>query len=294
MNARLALALASLAALSTGCMYSSESGEITGRMVSDWERTTQSAEGSWNGEPIIVHNEMGGVHVIGVEGQTHISVTANFVAGANSQEEAQPAFEDVARSMQIELDYNGFWQVRCNPASQRHGDVVPSTTGCDMMTVRVPAGAVHQPVDLRVSASFGGAAAEKVVASRLHVRAPFGVLAEVDPVVGADIEVYNEDLVMGDCPAELYLPPQWTADEYTLEIQASHLRRASGEPLKIDTSDFPDLSSPAGSRGASGSGARRIHVRASIGDVVLGTGPMPDVEGLSNCREAKLERTIEL
>lgn len=293
MNARLALALASLAALSTGCMYTTESGEITGRMVSDWERTTESAEGSWQGEPIIVHNEMGGAHVIGVEGQTHISVTANFVAGANSQEEAQPAFEDVAASIRIELE-GGSWQVICDHASQRHGDVVPSTTGCDMMTVRVPSGAVHQPLDLRVSADFGGAAAEGVVASRLHVRAPFGVLAEVDPVVGADIEVYNEDLVLGDCPAELYLPPQWTADEYKLEIQASHLERSNGEPLRIDTSAFPDLTSSSGSRGASGSGAQRIHVRASIGDVVLGTGPMPDVEGLSNCRERKLEGTIEL
>ncbi|HSN96965.1 MAG TPA: hypothetical protein VLS89_01665, partial [Candidatus Nanopelagicales bacterium] len=215
-TARTALALASLASLAsltTGCMWTSESGEVTGRMVSDWERTTQSAEGSWQGEPIAVHNAMGGVHVIGVEGQTHIAITATFLAGANSQEEAQPAYEDVAENMQIEL-VGGVWQVRCTQASQRHGDVYPSTTGCESMNVYVPAGAVYQPIDLTVSTDFGGASAEKLVVSRLHVRAPFGVMAEADPVVDADIEVYNEDLVSGDCPAELYLPPQWTADSY--------------------------------------------------------------------------------
>jgi len=287
MNARVALALVALASLNTGCMWSSESGDITGRMVSEWERAKQNDEGSWQGEPIAVHNDMGGVHVVGVEGQTHIAIKARFLAGANSQEEAQPAFEDVAESMQIEL-VGGVWQVRCTHASQPHGEVVPSTTGCETMTVYVPAGAVDQPLDLSVFTDFGGASAEKVVVSRLSVRAPFGVMAEAEPVAGADIEVYNEDLVSGDCPAELYLPPQWTADEYLLEIQHADLERSDGERLHIDTSAFPDLTFPAGSRGASGSGAKRIHVRSSIGDVVLGTGPLPGVEGLSRCEKIEL------
>src|SRR5262249_22877362 len=126
MNARIALALAGLAGLTgstTGCMYSTESGAITGRMVSDWEASTDSPQASGGGEPILVYAEMGDVRVVGVEGQTNIALRANFVAGANSQEEAQPAFEDVAASMRVEL-VEGAWQVRCPHARERHGDVV--------------------------------------------------------------------------------------------------------------------------------------------------------------------------
>ncbi len=291
MNARIALALAGLAGLATfttGCMYSTESGEITGRMVSGWEATTESPDASWQGEPIMVHAEMGDVRVVGVEGQTNIVLRANFVAGANSQEEAQPAYEDVAASMKVEL-VDGVWRVLCPHARERHGDVVPSTTGCEAMTVHVPAGAAARPVALSASTNFGGATAEELVVSKLSLRAPFGVLAQADPVPGADIEVYNEDLVSGDCPAELYLPSDFAADSYELSIQHPGLTRADGSTLRIDTSDFPDLTSPTGSRGQYGAGARRIHVRASIGDVVLGTGPLPEIDGPSNCQDLELE-----
>jgi hypothetical protein len=290
MHLRFALALSTVSFLSAGCSWSSESGAITLRMVSDWEDSKESAEGSWEGEPISIINTHGEVRVVGVPGQTNIKMTARFVAGANSQEEAQPAFKDVAETMRIELQADGTWLVECDEASERHGEVVPSTTGCETLTVLIPAGTPDVPVSVSANADFGGVTAEKLTASRLWIRAPFGVLAQVDPVPGADIEVYNEDLVSGDCPAELYLPQDFATDSYNLSIQHGHLKR-NGEPLRIDTSAFPDLTGPVGSRGVMGTGAKRIVVRASIGDVVLGTGPLPAIEGLSNCRDAKIELT---
>jgi hypothetical protein len=290
MASRIALALAVLAPFTTGCVYSTESGAITDRMVSDWEGTKESEEGSWQGEPIIITADMGGIHVEGVEGKTNISITTRFVAGANSQEEAQPAYEDVAAGLQIEL-LNGTWYVSCPHAKEKHGIVVPSTTGCENLFVRVPTGSVEQPIDLTSKTTAGGSTAEKIVVSRLSLHAPFGVLAQVTPVVGADIEVYNEDLDSGDCPAELYLPQDFATDLYDLSIQRADLKRYDGEPLKINTSAFPDLTSPIGSRGAPGTGASRIVVRASIGDVTLGTGALPkiDKEGIHNCQNLDLE-----
>lgn len=290
MISRLALALAVLAPFTTGCVYSTESGEITDRMVSDWEGTKESDEGSWQGEPISIVSDQGGIHVEGVEGKTNISITARFVAGANSQEEAQPAYEDVAAGLQIEL-LNGTWNVSCPPAKEKHGNVVPSTTGCANMIVRVPTGSVDQPIDLTSKTTNGGATAEKIVVSRLSLHAPFGVLAQVTPVVGADIEVYNEDLSSGDCPAELYLPQDFATDSYNLSIQHGDVERLDGTSFKIDTSAFPDLAAPVGSRGAPGTGASRIVVRASIGDVTLGAGALPkfDKEDLHNCQKLELD-----
>lgn len=267
-----------------GCTWSSESGDVLPRRVADWE-STRVAIAAWGGEPIVVQNESGYIRIVGDENVDRIRLDARFYAGAANEEDAEAAYRDVEQSLAIELR-EGKWLVSCASARESHGSAVPSTTGCDLLTVHVPQGSELSPHDIQAHADFGGIMVSGVVGG-VKLRAPFGLHAEVQPTRGSSIDLYGEDLVSGDCPSVVYLPEDFAADSVNLTVA----RRGT-----IDTAAFADLPLPKYSsstepqavadlhRGAQGTGAKRIAVRSSLGDAVLTTGPILAEGSWRTCR----------
>jgi hypothetical protein len=287
---KLLLTAAALAVFSSACTWSTESNEILARHVSDWEGTKSASE-SWTGEPIQVYSESGNVRIVAEPGRSKIELSARFYAGASSDADAEAAFRDIESQLEIELTDAGF-QIVCPSAAERHGSAVRSTTGCDLLTVRIPAGAESQAHQLSASTSFGGIIASGIIGS-VKLQAPFGLRAEVTPVQGSEITLAAEQLVLGNCPSVLLLPPDFASDQISLVVEGL------GD---IHAPAFPDLAVPmpdgqktpksvALSRGTSGSGASLIDVHSSLGDVILDSGSLAADFPFSACEHLEVGST---
>ena len=278
-----------------GCVWTSEGG-FTQRYESDWEGSTQSVPNTWNGEPILVVGDGGRVVIVGVEGKRNISLATRFSAGARNPADAEAAFQDTAASLSIEL-YDGTWFVECNEAQETHGSAVPSSTGCVDMVVEVPAGSEATPLSLRASTTHGGIHASGLTVESLSLRAPFGLVADVTPVDGANISLFGVSLVSGMCNSILRVPADTAFESLSLSVgKADRLSHVGDDPNNADfwlesvlrgfedAPEFPRQSpSLEWSRDASGAQAESATVHASIGKAVVTTGDVPDPYGLTLC-----------
>jgi hypothetical protein len=284
---KLLLTAAALAVFSSACTWSTESNEILARHVSDWEGTRSASE-PWAGEPIRVHSESGNVRILAEPGRTKIELSARFYAGASSDADAEAAFRDIESQLDIELTDAGF-QIVCLSAAERHGSAVRSTTGCDLLTVRIPAGAESHAHQLSASASFGGIIASGVVGS-VNLHAPFGLRAEVTPLQGSEIILAAKQLALGNCPSILLLPSDFAADKISLVVEGRGDIHAPAFPdLAVPMPDGQDTpKSAALSRGTPGSGASRIDVHSSLGDVILDSGMLAADYPFSACKHLEI------
>lgn len=283
----------------SGCVWTSDGG-VTQRYVSDWEGSAQSEAGSWDGEPIIVLGDGGSLTIIGVEGLEHIAVTARFSAGARSEADAEAAFVDVHESLAIELR-SGSWVVECREARETHGSVVPAATGCDEMTIEVPAGSEGVPLSLRARTSFGGIHASGLVVDDLDLEAPFGLVADVVPVDGASLRLWGKDLVSGMCSSWLRVPEDTGFEAVELSVAGAHHGHVGSDPddpefwLEVAIrgfADAPALTPRTGettwSRDSAGALVESAVVRADLGKAILTTQSVPGADELTLCASREL------
>lgn len=270
-----ACAVALVAAL-PACTWSSESGTINERYVSD-ATFTKVDEVFWNGEAIRINNVSGNLEIVGVLGLRKVELEARPYAGAQSQEDADAAMADVVENIRIEwipsAEPNTYeLVVECPNASETHGSADRATTGCDDLVVKVPSGAADAPVRLSGQAHFGGILATGLV-GEVTLAAPFGIAAAIVPTQGGRVSLVNDDLVLGNCPVTLALPANFSADQVKMSVKTG-----LGE---LVTDDFPGLTSETCEvngrpvpclderRGPTGQGASFIEAHSSIGDAVL-------------------------
>lgn len=275
----------------TGCAWTSDGG-VGARIVSP-ERVTESALGSWAGEPIDVYDEHGSIEVVGVAGKTNITLRAKLVAGARSQEEADAAFDDLGAHLAV-LEVDGRWSIRCTKAASWHGSVDPESTGCTEMKLEVPAGSLEQPLAITARADYGGVYVSGVTVSKLVASAPFGLVGDVVPVKGADVEVKGDDsLASGFCSTVLRVPAGAAIDAVDLSVTNTQVKYAGVDPN--DTRFWPGVevhglaipprtASFRGTLGTSGVGAKTVVLHADMGKAILGTDPVPSPGELGNCQ----------
>lgn len=301
--ARAPLVLALLLSLVglAGCSWTNEGG-VTGRYESR-EEFLREASTPWNGEPISVYNEHGSVQVVGVPGRTTIAVRSRFVAGADSQEDADAAFADSAEQVVLERNVDT-WSVSCPGAAAWHGSVDPESTGCSSLRVEVPAGTADVPLKLSVRAVFGGVHVSGASVASLTVTAPFGIVADVTPVQGAVIDLHGEDLISGLCSTVLRVPPASSIVTARLDVQHADVRYAGVDPEDPTFQngvyiqgfeDAPALAprtpSTTWKRGGDPFDATSITLRASLGKAVLTTLPVEPYDPFSQCYDRELHFT---
>lgn len=289
------LALASLA----GCSWTSDGG-LTERHESTREGSAQSAEGSWDGSPVAISNPQGSIQVVGVTGKTNISLRARFVAGANSQADAEAAFADVERSLRVEK-VSGSWLVECREARETHGSAVPSSTGCSSLVVEVPAGSAEAPISLSASTSFGGIHVSALTVRQLSLSAPFGMVAAVEPVPQASITTQAGDLISGFCSTILSVPRSFAAGSVSMKVDHPTLRMAGreGDPAWTPGVEVRQLDLFSGTiaprTGAFNQpigpdqpgAAAQVTLHASIGKAVLGDVAIPAYDPFNQCKNVE-------
>jgi hypothetical protein len=217
----LVVAIAAVAFAAPACSYTSDGG-ITGRIESSSETTVESAVSSWDSEPIAITSSEGSIEVVGVPGKTNIAVHARFVAGANSQSDADAAFADLASLLSVTKSDSG-WVVKCPHATSSHGSAAPLSTGCASMRVEVPAGTAV-PLQISASSEFGGVHVSGVTVAKLDVSAPFGIVADVVPTNEADITLTGLYLVTGMCSTVLRVPAATRIGAATLTVDNPSLK----------------------------------------------------------------------
>ncbi len=190
-----------------------------------------------------------GIVVTGSPGATKVTATSSIVAWADGAEteNAKTAQKEVVDSFTV-TEAGGKITVRCGHASKDYGTASRAGTGCEGLTVTVPAGTAAAPVslvvkngnsDIQVSGITGSVTVEAQGAGDAEV--------SVTPAQGSVISVSAE------FDALLRLPANFAADVVTL---------AADEAKDIDTSAFPEVKSGLG-YGAPGTGAKSITVRST-------------------------------
>lgn len=198
-----------------------------------------------------------GVVVTGSPGATKVVATASIVSWADGSEveNAKSAQRDVLETFTV-TEVGGKIVVRCGHAKRDYGTANVGSSGCEGLTVLVPAGDAANPVsvvakngnsDLQVSGLTGSLTAEAQGAGDVE--------ASVSPTKGSVIAIAAE------FDATLKLPASFAADKIVLQAD---------DAKDIDTSAFPGVKSGEGF-GAAGEGASSISVRSVglIGKVKL-------------------------
>lgn len=198
-----------------------------------------------------------GIVINGSPGATKVVATASIVSWADGSEaeNAKSAQRDVIASFTI-ADVGGKIVVRCGHAKQDYGTATLGSSGCEGLTVTVPAGDAAKPVsvlarngnsDIQVSGITGNLTAEAQGAGDVE--------ASITPTKGSLISIAAE------FDATLRLPANFAADKITLQ---------AADPKDVDATAFPGVKSGEGF-GAAGEGAASISVRSVglIGKVKL-------------------------
>ncbi len=235
-------------------------GKSKTRFVSDQKPVRELA---YAGQVIEVLNDGvnpgtgAGIIINGSPGATKVTATATIVAWADGAEveNAKASQQEVAASFTI-AEVGGKIVVRCGHATKDRGTANVGSSGCEGLTVTVPAGDAAKPVS--VVAKNGNSDIQVAgITGNLTVEAQGAgdVVAAVTPTRGSVIAVSAEFDVT------LKLPANFAADKVVLQ---------AGDPKSIDTSAFPGLKSGEGF-GAAGEGASSVTVRSTglIGDVKL-------------------------
>jgi hypothetical protein len=237
-----------------GCSVdTSKPGQITFKSQTRYVQApdvTATATKDWTTEDIEVRNDSlsvlvnGGTIVQGDPSVKKITVTARMVAYADAEDKASAdkTLADAVKTLQID-ESGGKFVVRCGHGGS-YGTSDAGKSGCELMTVRVPAGSATTPVKLTVKSGNGDV---KITGITGAVQAEAGSShadVSVTPTKGAVI------VVTGD-RATLALPANFAADMVTV----------AAEHGKVITTDFPTLQSGKGF-GNAGEGASSITVTA--------------------------------
>lgn len=239
------------AAVLAGCTVQATVKSKT-RFVEDGVTLTSSEP--WAGEAVTVRAEgvgvavNGGVVVRADPAATSITATARMVAMAEPEDKASAdqSIIDAKQTFRIERGDGGFTIVCGHGGS--HGTSSAGESGCELVTVTVPAGSEAQPISVKALSGNGEVKVDLSASTlaRLDVNAKGDVDAKFPASKGASVSIVAEqaDDIVARVPAD------FAADSVTL----------TADPGSIDNG-FSDLTldeSGHGTRGAAGTGAASI------------------------------------
>lgn len=170
------------------------------------------------------------------------------------------------------------------------------------MVVVVPRGTSVAPVSVRATTTFGGIHASELTVADVDLHAPFGLVADVEPVDGATLRLWgDDDLVSGMCSSWLRIPADTALAEARLDVGSADLGHVGSDPdnrefwLEVDIRGFSDApvleartAETTWSRPGSGAQVQEVIVHADIGKAILTTEPVPSPDELTLCASYEL------
>lgn len=253
--------VALIAFTATGCKVSVETKS---RFVE--ENVTQEDTADWAGENIQIDAAgvgiavNGGLNVVEQPGLTRVKAVSRMLAMAFEKADADASIVDAKATFKITRSGNTI-NVVCGHGNS-HGESNGGESGCELMTVYVPAGSAAQKLNLQ-AASGNGSVNIKLAGDigTVLVNGKGDIDATLPATQGARISLVADqadDVV-------LHLPSDFAADEIVLEADQDKI-----------TNDFSDakIGVGAGGRGTAGTGAESIKVTSktfagSTGKVTL-------------------------
>lgn len=261
--------VAGIVALNAGCTVQA-SVKTKNRFVEDGVAATAATADEWAGEPIKIQAEgvglavNGGLDVRVDPNAKTITATARMLAMADAEDKASAdqSIREAKETFKITKD-GGAWLVFCGHGAS-HGSSNGGESGCEKVTVTVPAGTDAQKLDLTALSGNGSVNIDVSAATlaNLGVNGKGDITARFPTTQGAVISIVAEQ---ADDIAAL-VPASFAADEVILQADADKI-----------TNGFSDLtldSTGKGSRGTAGEGAKSIKLTSkefagSTGNVSL-------------------------
>jgi len=245
-----------VAVMAMGCSVSTTDNSITFKTKTKFEASNASTltyDVEWTGQPIVINDDGvnpatgdTGLTVVAGADTTRVSLTAKIVSFADVEADAQLAIKDVQDGLKIE-EKDGKIVVTCGHG-QAHGSADQAGSGCDKLTVNVPAGSLSKPMDLTVGLGIGDLNVSGVVGT---INAKGNGVGDVDvnvtPTKGSTVDVEGEGAVV------VRLPYDFSADVVNLSVDDS---------ASVDTADFPGIVSGQ-AYGTVGQGASRVSAKSN-------------------------------
>ena len=217
--------------------------------------TVLDAKADWTGQSIIVEidgvgfaeGSTAGLQVYGDPSLKRVKATARVVARADdgARTDADLSIGDAVKTFTMTEDATSI-RIKCGHGGA-HGSSSAGDSGCEGVTVNVPGGSSTAPVVVQATVGNGDLVVKGITGSVTAKNNGAGdVDVTVTPIKGSTVDASSGFDVI------VRLPATFAADSITL----------SGK--KLDTADFPDVTSGKG-RGNAGEGAKSITVASSSG-----------------------------
>lgn len=235
---------------------------------------TGSSQAAWTAQAIEIENANGGVRIVGDASATKVTFSTFPFAFADTQTDGDAAVADVQGRIAIDETADRIY-VHCSTASKSYGTAANGTTGCDDLTVTVPAGSLSAGLKLKAVSHNGSVSAQNLTAAagqQLLILSDNGsvtasnitgsvrahtdngsVDASFTPTGGAQCEASS-----GNGDVTLSLPADFSADALALSAKGG-----------VVINGFSDLTAASTSRGQPGNGAARIVASTDNGKVTI-------------------------
>lgn len=230
---------------------------------------------AWAGEKIVVRAEGVGVSVNGgldirVDATaTKVTAVADLVALANDDDEASAKLSLADTKTTFKITKEGdVWNVVCGHGGS-HGSSNSGESGCNKVTVTIPAGSDANKIALEAHSGNGSVNVDvsSVTLESLQVNGHGDTTVRAPTTLGSTILVIGEE----SSDVSLLLPSSFAADVVDLVADAKSITNNVGDLQLTDANG-----GKTGSRGTAGTGAKSIKVQStefagSTGTVSLGT-----------------------
>jgi hypothetical protein len=230
---------------------------------------------AWAGEKIVINAQGVGVAVNGGlevrvdPSATKVTAVADMVALANDDDKASADLSIIDAKATFKITKEGdVWNVVCGHG-QGHGSSNSGESGCNKVTVTIPAGDSTNKIALEALSGNGSVNIDisSTTLESLGVNGKGDITVRAPTTQGANISVVAEQAD----DVNLLLPSDFAADEV--------LFVADGDKIVNNVSDLALTDAPEGkkgSRGQAGEGAKTVKLTSkefagSTGQVILGT-----------------------
>jgi hypothetical protein len=209
---------------------------------------------NWTGQKIVVENANGDMSVA-IGSATTVSASMKPFAFANDDDKASAdlAIADVQTSFTITETADEI-HVQCG-VGKSHGSADNGLTGCDNLTVTIPAGSATTPNNLIATAHNGSVVVGGIAGSAIvHSDNGDSTLTVATVTKGAAIESSS-----GNGDATLTLPGDFAADKILISVPSTGRFQST----------FSDVTATTTSRGTAGTGAGSVVIKSDNGDLIL-------------------------
>jgi len=246
------------------------------RFVEDGVAANDTSTGDWNGEPITIQAEgvgasvNGGLDVTVSANAKKPSATARMLAMADAEDKtsADQSIVDAKATFKITND-GGTWKIVCGHGGS-HGSSDSGSSGCEKLSVVIPAGDATHPITADPVASGNGSVnidMHDATLKQLGVNGKGDITVRAPSTKGASVSVVapNADDI------SILLPTSFSADDIELNADKDKITTTVSGLTLTDTA-----SGKKGSHGTQGEGLASVKATSqefagSTGAVSLGT-----------------------